>query len=176
MPTLTLYPTSVKTGFSFTTAQLANVVGNNTSTATHTDTIVTGTTIGGVFYFNMTDIPASAIITSIQCSLIANANATARRKAYAVDIYKPENGAGYVCYIDTALTTSLAQYDGTITAANLSTAQLTTAALRDNFIEWTGTFSSTNTTSTTTTWQKFFLTITYELTTGSNILFLGENF
>lgn len=176
MATLTLYPTEVRSGFSFTTAQLANVVGNTTNNAVHTGAIAINTTIGGVFYFNPESIPAAAIISSIQVSIIASASATSRRKFYAVDIYKPANGAGIVTYPDLALTATLTQYNNTITAAQLATAGLTTAALRDNFIEWGITYISTNATSTTTTWQKFFLTITYELASGPNLLFVGENF
>ena len=176
MPTLTIYPTSVKTAYAYTTAQLANVLGNTTATAVHTGVVTVNAALGGVLYFSMTDIPANAIITSIQASIIVSANALSRRTAYAIDLYKPDGGLGIVNYINTAMTTSLVQYNTTFTSAQLAAAGFTTAALRDNFIEWTTTLISTNATSTTTTWQKLFLTITYELTSGPNALFYGENF
>ena len=175
MPVLTLYPTTVVSADAFTTAQLANVLGNTTTDAVHTGSLAIYAPVGGRFYFNMTDIPANAVVNSIGAKVIGRSNSAAARKAYSVDMYLGGKNT-ILKTLDTFITTANATYTyPTITNANLAAAGYTTASLRNNSIEWTHAFTSTTTTSYTTYWSKFWLEIDYTEAAG-NALFLGENF
>lgn len=177
MATIDLYPSTVVAASGFTTAALSNVLGNTTAYATHTGAVAINQSIDGRFYFPMMDIPAGAAIDSITVNITAKASATGRRSMYTIDMY----GAGGGTILKTlasALGTSDATHSTIITAANLSSTGWTSEELRNNAIEWTANFLSTNATSTTTSWQKFWLTVDYTLAAagGPNVLFLGENF
>lgn len=176
MPNIDLHPNTVVWAEAFTSGALASVLGNTTAYATHTGSVAVNGGLSGRFYFPMADIPAGATVNSITASVIAKASATARRSMYAIDLYG--NGGGTIMKtLNSALGTTDATYSVQFTGANLTAVGWTSGELRDNTIEWTATFLSTSATSTTTSWQKFWLTVDYSLaTTGANTLFLGENF
>lgn len=175
MATIDLYPSTAVWAEAFTLAALANVLGNTTAYATHSGAVGLYNALSGRFYFPMTDIPEGAIINSITANVIAKASATGRRSMYSVDAY----GAGTILRTpDIAMGTTDATYSVTMTGAEFLSAGWTSAALRNNSIEWTVSLLSKSAVSTITSWQKFWLTVDYTLAAagGPNALFLGENF
>lgn len=176
MATIDLYPNTVVSATGFTTATLANVLGNTTAYGTHTGAVTVNQGIDGRFYFPMADIPAGANVNSITANVIAKASATGRRSMYSIDMYG-SGGGTILKTLNAAMGITDATYSALITAANLSSVGWTSEELRNNAIEWTATFLSNNATSTTTSWQKFWLTVDYTLAAGGpNALFVGENF
>lgn len=175
MPALTLYPATVVSGDAFTTAQLASVLGNTAAYATHTGALPVNAGLGGRFYFPMSDIPAGCVVNSIVASVIAKANVASRRNFLSVDIYG-SGGNNILKTPNTPMGIVDVTYSATFSGAELASGGWTTDDLRNNGIEWTASFLSTNATSTTTSWQKFWLTVDYTLAAGGpNALFLGEN-
>ena len=175
MATLTFYPTSVVSAVSgFTAAQLANVLGNTTTYAVHTAAVAVNGGIGGTFAFDLSSLPSNIVINSFTFTLIAKASTASRRSAYSVDLF----GSGGSSIIKT-MSVPLAITDTTatvvMTGTELANAGWTVDELRTGANEWTGTFISTNATSTTTSWQKFYITVDYTVV-ASNILFSGELF
>ena len=177
MPTLTLYPTTLVSGNEFTTAQLANVVGNTTNYALHTGAVNTNASLDGRFYFDMSAFPADAVINSMTFGVRARSTSATLRKMYSFDFYFLGTGEGKLVIVNTSLTTADADYTGVLSAASLGATLDKTNYYRGKTIEWTAGFISTGTTSTSTYWQKFWITLDYTLLgSGKNALFLGENF
>jgi hypothetical protein len=176
MATATFYPTSVTSAIAgFTAAQLANVLGNTTTYAVHTAAVAVNGGIGGTFAFDLSSLPSNIVINSIQFSLIAKASATSRRTAYSVDMYGAA-GNSIIKTMSVPLLTTDTTASVTMTGAELTAAGWTVDEIRTAAIEWTGTFISSNATSTTTSWQKFIITVDYTVLASVNTLFFGELF
>ena len=179
MPKITAYPASVSSADKFTTAQLANVVGNTTAYATHTNALPVSTPLGGEFRFVLSALPANAVISNIRASVIARANAASRRAFSVVGVYT--NGpatAGYTS-LDAAkpLTTAYATYSIDMPWSVLANAGHTVATLKGAGTTWSASFKSTNSGGVSTIWQKFWLEVDYTLPAGvPNLLFLNELF
>lgn len=176
MPTMTFYPNSVISAIAgFTSAQLANVLGNTTTYAVHTAAVAVNGGIGGTLGFDLTGLPSGIAINSITFTLIAKANATGRRSAYSVDIYGTA-GSSIIKTMSVPLLTTDTTATVSMTGAELTAAGWTADEIRTQVIEWTATFISNNATSTTTSWQKFYMTIDYTVLATVNTLFFGELF
>lgn len=176
MATATFYPTSVVSAIAgFTVAQLANVLGNTTTYAVHTGPVLDNGEIGGTFTFDLSSLPSNIVINSIQFSLIAKANVTSRRSAYSVDLFGA-SGNSITKTMSVPLLTTDTTASVTMTGAELTTADWTVDEIRTAVKEWTGTFISNKVMSTTTSWQKFFITVDYTFVATVNALFFGENF
>lgn len=176
MPVATFYPNSVISAVSgFTSAQLANVLGNTTTYAVHTAAVAVNGGIGGTFGFDLSSLPSNIIINTITLTLIAKASATSRRSAYQVDIYGTAGGT-VLKNMSVPLLTTDTSGSVVMTGTDLSNVGWTIDEIRTTTIEWTGTFISTNATSTTTSWQKFVMDIDYTLVNTVNTLFFGETF
>ena len=176
MATATFYPTSVvSANAGFTAAQLANVLGNTTTYAVHIAPVAVNGGIGGTFAFDLSNLPSNIVINSIGFSLIAKANAMSRRTAYSVNLFGTA-GNSILKTMSVPLLTTDTTASVTMTGAELAAAGWTVDELRTAVKEWTGTFISTNATLTTTSWQKFFMTVDYTVLATVNALFFGENF
>lgn len=169
MPTLTLYPTSTTNPSLFTQLQLDNVIGNTATYCVHSAYVTQNAGMGGRIYFQMTDIPAASVVSAIRAKVIAKCSSAGYRAAYSLEMY---DGGGPLVTINTALTTSDATYTHDMPLSGWSTSRL-----RNNSIEWNYTFSALLTGTVTTSWQKFFLEIDYELIAdGPSTLFINELF
>jgi hypothetical protein len=178
MPQLSIYPTAVLAGSSFTTAALANVLGNTTAEAVHTGAVGSGLGMFGRFRFDPSALPAGATLNGITVNVTARASAASRRSTYSIGANRGGVGAILVSSPNYALTTTLAQYSMSLTGAALASAGWTGDALRASAAngEWTFTFTSSSATSTSTYWQKFWLVIDYTLPPGvPNLLFMNES-
>ena len=182
MAVLKIYPASVLAGQSFTTAQLANVLGNNTNYAVHTDAIAVNGGYGGTFKFPFSSLPANiGSITSIVATVVAKASLANSRQAYSVECY---NGSTILFKTQSSTTPGrLGTADTTATVSSaLATGPFDTnvALWRNDNIEVNFTFIgiANGTTSITTSWKTFSLDITYDLlpSAGPDSLFLGANF
>lgn len=176
MATATFYPTSVVSAIAgFTVAQLANVLGNTTTYAVHTGPVSVNGDIGGTFTFDLSSLPSNIVINSIQFSLIAKASDTSRRSAYSVDLFGA-SGNSITKTMSVPLLTTDTTASVTMTGAELTAADWTIDEIRTAVKEWTATFISTNATLTSTSWQKFIMTVDYTVLATVNALFFGENF
>lgn len=176
MPTATFYPTSVTSAVSgFTAAQLANVLGNTTTYAVHTAAVVVNGGIGGTFAFDLSTLPSNIIINTITFTLIAKASRASRRSAYQVDLYGAGGGT-VIKNISVPLLTTDTTATVVMTGTDLTNMGWTIDEIKAASNEWSGTFISTNATSTTTSWQKFIMAIDYTLVNTVNTLFFGETF
>lgn len=180
MAVLRIYPASVFAGQSFTTAQLANVVGNTTSYAVHTGTVGVNAGYGGTFKFNFTDLPSNlGSISKIEAGVIARCNIANTRQLYSFECY---NGSTILYKTQPSTTNDrLTTADSTLLIdTTLSGTFNTDVSLwRNNNIEVNLTFIGIANPggAYTTNWQKFWLDITYELAPSSgNILFSGTDF
>ena len=179
MPTITAYPASVSSADKFTTAQLANVVGNTTAYAVHNNALTVSTPLGGEFTFDLSALPANAVISNIRASVIARANAASRRAFSVAGVHA--NGPPWPGYtsLDAALplTTADATYSIDMPWSVLANAGHTVATLKDAGTTWLASFKSTNSGGVSTSWQKFWLTVDYTLPAGiPNPLFINELF
>lgn len=175
MATIDLASTSVVSGLGFTTTELAKVIGNTGTIAIHTGAVAVNSTLDGTFKFPMTNVPAGSTINSIVGLVHGSASVAGRRSFYTIGAYDGTHSA--LATNTTPLTTSYAWYSAQWTGAQLAAAGFTSAALRNDNIEWTASFISTNATSTTTSWAYFVIRVDYTLPTGgSGVLFFGESF
>ena len=175
MPTVTVYPVSANGYTNFT--NMNNVVGNTTATATNTSAINNGTGLYGTLQYDMTtSIPAGSIITGLTYKVIASASAPNRRAFYQVALYHPKRPS-HLAIRETLLETSFTTCSIVINVAELKAKGYTDAEIMSRTIDWDTGFISKNPASTTITWQKAFIEVTYELPPPpTNILFFGENF
>lgn len=166
MPTLTLYPSTVVAGSGFTTTELAKVLGNTAEYATFYGWGNVGVGESGRFYFPMTDIPANAIISSVTANVIVWSNSS-YRQAYSVDCYGSVN----------KLVNNGATMATTATAYSFpGFAGASTAAWRDNSIEWTFNTNALASGNVYVYWQKFWIDVVYTQPASGNSLFLGNNY
>lgn len=165
MPSITAYPASVSSASTFTAAQLANVLGNTATYAQHSGAVALNGELGGEFKFDLSALPAVAVVTNIRMSVIARASATSRRALAYNGIYA--NVSPYPGFTGSGPTQNLITTDTTLyydtSGAALTSAGFTTALIKDAATDWRITFRSLSATSTITYWQKFWMDIEYEL-------------
>lgn len=184
MAVLRLFPNVVLSGSSFTTAQLANVLGDTTAYAVHTGVMAVDAGYGGMFKFPFSNLPSNiGTISQIEAGIVGKANLANSRQFLSFDCY---NG-GTILFksqpsnVDDRFTTTdstLLMDTTTVTGGAFNS---NAALWRNDNIEVTANFRGIANpgSSITTSWQKFWLDITYELAAGSgppNQLFQGENF
>lgn len=182
MPVLRIYPASVFAAQSFTVAQLNNVLGNTTTYAVHTGTIAVYGGYGGTFKFNFTDLPANiGSISKIEAGVIAKCNIANTRQMYSFECY---NGSTILFKTQPSTTNDrLTTADSTLL---MDTTTVAGGVFDNNVALWRNNNIEVNLTFTgianpggayTTSWQKFWLDITYELKPSSgDILFSGTDF
>ena len=181
MPTVSAYPNAVKLASDFASA--ANVVGNTTAYATHNGIKAVGQAIFAEYGFDLSAIPANALIDRIRFNVIAKANAAGRRTARWIDV-QHANGGGFSTTstpgvpLQSTDTTATIVLDRVADAALWAQMQMTTAAVRDPATGWGVGFESTIASTTLTSWQKFWLDVDYTLPAAGvpNLLFMNEPF
>ena len=181
MPTVSAYPNAVKRANNF--ARATNVVGNTTAYATHNGASSVGQVLYADFGFDLSAVPANAVIDRIRFNVIAKASATGRRTARWIDMQHAAGG-GFTTTstpgvpLLTTDTTATIVLDRVNDAATWGQMAITAAAVRDPATEWGFGFESVNATSTLTSWQKFWLDVDYTLPAAGvpNLLFMNELF
>ena len=180
MPTVSAYPNALKLANNF--ANAGNVIGNTTAYATHTGAASSGAAIYAEYSFDLSAIPAAAVIDRIRFNVIAKASATGRRTARRIDL-QHNTGGGYSTTSTAAVpllttdTTATIVFDRVVDATRWAQFGVTTAAIRDPATFFGVGFESASATSTTTSWQKFWLEVDYTLPAGvPNLLFMNELF
>lgn len=171
MTTLVLYPVNVNTYLTFT--DISNVYGNTTAYATSTTSVSANASAGSAgLLFNMTDIPADAVISAIKFSVVSRVSSAGTRSVYTVNHYTGTGGTGnHLVTMDSNLTTTNTTVDFVCTPS-----KRTTAGWRNNAMEWTVNFISKAAGSYSIYWEKAYITVEYTQPTASNmnVLFFGD--
>lgn len=178
MAILTAYPTAVVSADKFTTAQLGNVVGNTTSVATHNGSLPDGTYLGGEFKFDLSALPANAVINNIRAHVAAWANAAPRRQLSFIGVFANESPWPGYTSLNAALSLTATNTDHVVTlpGLKLSNAGHTASTIKAASTSWSVVFRSTMYAGVVTSWQKFWLEIDYALPSSPNVLFINELF
>ena len=166
MPTITAYPTSVALANNFTNA--GNVVGNTTSYATHNGIRAVEAVISADYYFDLSAVPAAAVVDRIRFNVTAKANAANRRLAKWVDVQHSTGGGLNATStpgvtLQSTDTTVAIVLDRTVDAGLWGQLNMSTSVVRDPTTSWGFGFESTIASSTLTSWQKFWLEVDYTL-------------
>lgn len=166
MPTISAYPSAVRAANDFTNPN--NVVGNTTTYATNNTIKAIGAVIFSDFAFDLSAVPAGAVVDRIRFNVIAKANAAGRRMARWIDV-QHANGGGMnttsspgatLQSTDTTVTITL---DRVVDASLWATMRMSTDVVRDATTDWGFGFESTIASTTLTSWQKFWLEVDYTL-------------